>query len=173
MAGNLPAARWTRVSRPAQICDKIPQTISMVRIPQKRKIVKPIFQFCGPDFPSANTNRLPLKRHAPIASVAAVSDRHWQSQIWRHSWRTYNALKFVIARPRRGRGNLTHQTPNSPRPACCPTGFCEIATSASGLLAMTIRGAIPFARWPVPVVSAASGPAVRSPAMVTPSGPPA
>ena len=71
MAGNLPAARWTRVSRPAQICDKIPQTISMVRIPQKRKIVKPIFQFCGPDFPSANTNRLPLKRHAPIASVAA------------------------------------------------------------------------------------------------------
>jgi len=71
MAGNLPAARWTRVSRPAQICDKIPQTFSMVRIPQKRKIVKPIFQFCGPDFPSANTNRLPLKRRAPIASVAA------------------------------------------------------------------------------------------------------
>ena len=71
MAGNLPAARWTRVSRPAQICDKIPQTFSMVRIPQKRKIVKPIFQFCGPDFPSANTNRLSLKWRAPIASVAA------------------------------------------------------------------------------------------------------
>ena len=47
------------------------------------------------------------------------------------------APRFVIARPRRGRGNLAHQTPNSPRPACCPTGFCEIATSASGLLAMT------------------------------------
>ena len=35
----------------------------------------------------------------------------------------------------------------------------EIATSAYGLLAMTIRGDIPFSRWPVPVVSAAPGPA--------------
>ncbi len=86
MAGNLPAARWTRVSRPAQICDKIPQTFSMVRIPQKRKIVKPIFQFCGPDFPSANTNRLPLKRRAPIASVAALIERHAGLQQGRHSF---------------------------------------------------------------------------------------
>ena len=46
------------------------------------------------------------------------------------------------------------------------------ATSAYGLLAMTIRGDIPFSRWPVPVVSAAPSPAVRSPAMITPSGPP-
>ena len=59
--------------------------------------------------------------------------------------------------------------------AACTNCKClpEIATSAYGLLAMTIRGDIPFSRWPVPVVSAAPGPAVRSPAMITPSGPPA
>ena len=54
------------------------------------------------------------KTHGPIASVAALSERHWQSQIWRHSWRTYNALKFVIARPRRGRGNLGKAVSFSP-----------------------------------------------------------
>ena len=54
------------------------------------------------------------KTHGPIASVAALSERHWQSQIWRHSWRTYNALKFVIARPRRGRGNLGKAVTISP-----------------------------------------------------------
>ena len=63
---------------------------------------------------TANTDRLALKRQAPIASVAALSERHWQSQIWRHSWRTYNALKFVIARPRRGRGNLGKAVTISP-----------------------------------------------------------
>ena len=73
------------------------------------------------------------KTHGPIASVAALTaqplaalppygcgvpftgvERHWQSQIWRHSWRTYNALKFVIARPRRGRGNLGKAVTISP-----------------------------------------------------------
>ena len=54
------------------------------------------------------------KTHGPIASVAALSERHWQSQIWRHSWRTYNALKLVIARPRRGRGNLGKAVTISP-----------------------------------------------------------
>ena len=45
--------------------------------------------------------------------------------------------------------------------AACTNCKClpEIATSAYGLLAMTIRGDIPFSRWPVPVVSAAPGPA--------------
>ena len=38
--------------------------------------------------------------------------------------------------------------------AACTNCKClpEIATSVSGLLAMTIRGDIPFSRWPVPVV---------------------
>ena len=45
--------------------------------------------------------------------------------------------------------------------AACTNCKClpEIATSAYGLLAMTIRGDIPFSRCPVPVVSAAPGPA--------------
>ena len=80
------------------------------------------------------------KTHGPIASVAALSERHWQSQIWRHSWRTYNALKFVIARPQRGRGNLGKAVTISPMAfprSSDPAGYCEIATSAFGLLAMT------------------------------------
>ena len=58
--------------------------------------------------------RPPLKWYAPIASVAALSERHGQLQIWRHSRRMCNASKFVIARPRRGRGNLGKAVSFSP-----------------------------------------------------------
>ena len=51
-------------------------------------------------------NRLSLKWYAPIASVAALSERHGQLQIWRHSRRMCNASKFVIARALCARGNL-------------------------------------------------------------------
>ena len=47
------------------------------------------------------------------------------------------ALRFFIARPQRGRGNLGKAVAISPIVACYPTGYCEIATSACGLLAMT------------------------------------
>ena len=56
----------------------------------------------------------PLKWCAPIASVAALSERHGQLQIWRHSRRMCNASKFVIARPQRGRGNLGKAVSFSP-----------------------------------------------------------
>ena len=56
-------------------------------------------------------HRLPIKTYDPIASVAALSERHGQLQIWRHSRRMCNASKFVIARPQRGRGNLGKALP--------------------------------------------------------------
>ena len=56
---------------------------------------------CTPD-----PYRLSLKWHAPIASVAAVSDRLWQLQIWRYFRRMCKAPKLVIARALRARGNL-------------------------------------------------------------------
>ena len=58
--------------------------------------------------------RPPLKWYVPIASVAALSERHGQLQIWRHSRRMCNASKFVIARPQRGRGNLGKAVTFSP-----------------------------------------------------------
>ena len=47
--------------------------------------------------------------------------------------------------------------------SCDLVGYCEIATSACGLLAMTSRGLLPFYRQPVRIGSIAPGPAVRSP----------
>ena len=63
---------------------------------------------------TGDSHRPPLKWYAPIASVAALSERHGQLQIWRHSRRMCNASKFVIARPRRGRGNLGKAVSFSP-----------------------------------------------------------
>ena len=63
---------------------------------------------------AADSNGPPLKWYAPIASVAALSERHGQLQIWRHSRRMCNASKFVIARPQRGRGNLGKAVSFSP-----------------------------------------------------------
>ena len=47
-----------------------------------------------------------VKTYRPIASVAAVSDRLWQLQIWRYFRRMCKAPKLVIARALRARGNL-------------------------------------------------------------------
>ena len=88
---------------------------------------------------SAVSYRLPLKWHAPIASVAALSERHAGWHYWRH--------KFIGARPpslsfrgAKRRGNLLQPVTFSPRPTCYPTWYCKIATSAVGLLAMTHQG---------------------------------
>ena len=85
---------------------------------------------------SAVSYRLPLKWHAPIASVAAVSERHAGWHYLRH--------KFIGARPpslsfrgAKRRGNLLQPVTFSPRPTCYSTWYCEIAASACGLLAMT------------------------------------
>ena len=90
---------------------------------------------------SAVSYRLPLKWHAPIASVAALSERHAGWHYLRH--------KFIGARPpslsfrgAKRRGNLLQPVTFSPRPTCYSTWYCEIATSASGLLAMTNLGAL-------------------------------
>ena len=90
---------------------------------------------------SAVSYRLPLKWHAPIASVAALSERHAGWHYLRH--------KFIGARPpslsfrgAKRRGNLLQSVTFSPRPTCYSTWYCEIATSASGLLAMTNLGAL-------------------------------
>ena len=47
---------------------------------------------------TADANQLPIKWYAPIASVAALSERLWQLQIWRHARRSSKAPRFVIAR---------------------------------------------------------------------------
>ena len=70
--------------------------------------------------------------------------------------------EFVIARPRRGRGNLAVPGRITGRPRRKRNCLPEIATSAFGLLAMTIRGPLPFYRQPVRIVSAAPGAACRS-----------
>ena len=92
---------------------------------------------------SAVSYRLPLKWHAPIASVAALSERHAGWHYLRH--------KFIGARPpslsfrgAKRRGNLLQPVTFSPRPTCYSTWYCEIATSACVLLAMTNPGASAF-----------------------------
>ena len=88
-------------------------------------------------------NRLPLKWYAPIASAAAlvVQGRRARekcsgaqrapcrlamvaAQIQRRK-----ASRFVIARPRRGRGNLGEAVTILSELACYPPGSCEISTS--------------------------------------------
>ena len=111
---------------------------------------------------SAVSYRLPLKWHAPIASVAALTaqplaalppygcgvpftggDRHAGWHYLRH--------KFIGARPpslsfrgAKRRGNLLQPVTFSPRPTCYSTWYCEIATSACVLLTMTNPGASAF-----------------------------
>ena len=81
---------------------------------------------------AADTNRLPLKWYAPIASVRFFGSR------------------YGTAVPSRD---------------CTPRALprAQGATSAFGLLAMTIWGLLLFYRQPVPVVRAAPGAACRSP----------
>ena len=52
------------------------------------------------------------------------------------------------------RGNLLQPVTFSPRPTCYPTWYCEIATSAYGLLAMTSRRCVPFEQRPELIGSA-------------------
>ena len=59
--------------------------------------------------------------------------------------------------------NLLQQLANSPRPSCYLPLYCEIATSACGLLAMTNRRLLPFYRYPIRIGGAAPGAACRSP----------
>ena len=121
---------------------------------------------------------LPLKWHAPIASVAALRERHGQLQVSRHSRRPHTPPSLSLRGPNGAVAISGRQLRFRRWFPCYPTMSCEIApqghflalraqgaTSAYGLLAMTIRGDIPFSRWPVPVVSAAPGAACRSPTM--------
>ena len=93
---------------------------------------------------TCNSYRLPAKTHKPIASVAALPERHWQLQIWRHSRRMCNASKFVIARPQRGRGNLGKAVAfspmsflrcrsGSPRGSGCARPTCAAAPESRGM----------------------------------------
>ena len=104
-------------------------------------------------------------QRAPCALTNHAAQIHW-----------HETSEFVIARPRRGRGNLAVPgwitgRPRRKRnclPEIAPQGHflalrAQGATSAFGLLAMTIRGPLPFYRQPVRIVSAAPGAACRSP----------
>ncbi len=78
---------------------------------------------------TAESYRLTIKTYKPIASVAALSERHGQLQIWRHSRRMCNASKFVIARALCARGNLGKAVMILPGVPCYPPLYCEIPTS--------------------------------------------
>ena len=111
---------------------------------------------------SAVSYRLPLKWHAPIASVAALTAQPLAALPpygcgvpftggERHAGWHYLRHKFIGARPPslsfRGvkrRGNLLQSVTFSPRPTCYSTWYCEIAASACVLLAMTNPGASAF-----------------------------
>ena len=111
---------------------------------------------------SAVSYRLPLKWYAPIASVAALTAQPLAALPpygcgvpftggERHAGWHYLRHKFIGARPpslsfrgAKRRGNLLQPVTFSPRPTCYSTWYCEIATSACVLLAMTNPGASAF-----------------------------
>ena len=111
---------------------------------------------------SAVSYRLPLKWHTPIASVAALTAQPLAALppygcgvplagCERHAGWHYLRHKFIGARPpslsfrgAKRRGNLLQSVTFSPRPTCYSTWYCEIATSACVLLAMTNPGASAF-----------------------------
>ncbi len=111
---------------------------------------------------SAVSYRLPLKWHAPIASVAALTAQPLAALPpygcgvpftggERHAGWHYLRHKFIGARPpslsfrgAKRRGNLLQPVTFSPRPTCYSTWYCEIAASACVLLAMTNPGASAF-----------------------------
>ena len=111
---------------------------------------------------SAVSYRLPLKWHAPIASVAALTAQPLAALPpygcgvpftggERHAGWHYLRHKFIGARPpslsfrgAKRRGNLLQPVTFSPRSTCYSTWYCEIAASACGLLAMTNPGASAF-----------------------------
>ena len=92
---------------------------------------------------TCSSYRLTIKTYKPIASVAALSERLAHLQVLRY--------KFIGARPpslsfrgAKRRGNLA--VPAGAWESYRRNRNClpEIATSAYGLLAMTIRGCIPY-----------------------------
>ena len=121
---------------------------------------------------SAVSYRLPLKWHAPIASVAALSERHAGQQHVAHGFCGVTPPELSL----RGRFApvAISQYLAGLWESCRRNRNClhEIATSASGLLAMTNLWPSLFYRQPVRIGSNAPGPAVRSPAcQKSPFGP--
>ena len=115
---------------------------------------------------TCNSYRLPLKRHAPIASVAALpaqplaalppygcgvpftgSERHGGLQVVGHFRRTRRRSGLSFRGAKR-RGNLLQQLTNSPQPSCYSTGYSEIATSAVPPRNDTSGGAVVHQRPP-------------------------
>ena len=116
--------------------------------------------------------RLSLKWHAPIASVAALSERHAGQQHVAHGFCGVTppelSLRGCFA-PVAISQYLARLWESCRRNRNC---LHEIATSASGLLAMTNLWPSLFYRQPVRIGSNAPGPAVRSPAcQKSPFGP--
>ena len=105
---------------------------------------------------TCSPHRTPIKTHQPIASVAALIERHagWQYLRYAFCGVKLSSLSF---RGAKRRGNLAGSGPitGKPRrkrnclPEIAPQGHffalrAQGATSAFGLLAMTIRGRLPF-----------------------------
>ena len=85
---------------------------------------------------ATSSYRASIITHKPIASVAALIERHGGWQYLRHEFygARFPSLSF---RGAKRRGNLLQPVTFSPRPTCYSTWYCEIATSACVLLAMT------------------------------------
>ena len=116
--------------------------------------------------------QLLLKRCAPIASVAALSERHAGQQHVAHGFCGVTPPELSL----RGRfaSVAISQYLAGLWESCRRNRNClhEIATSTSGLLAMTNLWPSLFYRQPVRIGSNAPGPAVRSPAcQKSPFGP--
>ena len=116
--------------------------------------------------------KLLLKRCAPIASVAALSERHAGQQHVAHGFCGVTPPELSL----RGRFApvAISQYLAGLWESCRRNRNClhEIATSTSGLLAMTNLWPSLFYRQPVRIGSNAPGPAVRSPAcQKSPFGP--
>ena len=105
---------------------------------------------------TCSPHRPPIKTHQPIASVAALIERHagWQYLQYAFCGVKLSSLSF---RGAKRRGNLAGSGPitGKPRrkrnclPEIAPQGHflalrAQGATSAFGLLAKTIRGRLPF-----------------------------
>ena len=123
-------------------------------------------------------NRLTIKTYKPIASVAAVSDRHAGWQWLRNKFSGAMPLNLSLRggrrptwRPEReARGSALGVQSRSTRSEC-GKAIGEIAAAFPRLprplrgLAMTSREPLLFYRQPAPVAGAEPGPAVHSPAM--------
>ena len=79
---------------------------------------------------ATSSYRASIITYKPIASVAALSERHGGWQYLRHEFygARFPSLSF---RGAKRRGNLLQPVTFSPRPTCYSTWYCEIATSAA------------------------------------------